>query len=336
VRRAGDGSAPVPGWTSDHEWEGYLPFEELPWSKNPGSGYVVTANNRIHDDEYPHLIGIDFHAGFRARRVAELLEPNHAQTPDASASIQVDTVSLPARQLLPLLLATQARGDAARRALALLDGWSGDLDAGSAAAAVYEVWVGRIAVLAFGDAGDVSPVDAYVAWRETFVCTALPAMLEGNIPPPGGGSWDEVLAVALDEAVALLAERFGTDEHGWRWGTLHRVRFAHPLARLPGVGALFVAAEHDLGGDEQTVLQGGFDARLGFDAVVVPSWRVVVDLADLDASLAVLTTGQSGNPASPHWNDQSDLWASGKLRACPFSRPAVQAAAEHALLLVPG
>src|SRR4029453_12378323 len=88
-----------------------------------------------------------------------------------------------------------------------------------------------------------------------------------------GGSWDEVLAIALDEAVALLAERFGSDEQGWRWGALHRAWFAPPPARLPGIVALFVAAEHEVGGDEQTVLQGGFDARLGFDAVVVPSWR---------------------------------------------------------------
>jgi penicillin amidase len=105
---------------------------------------------------------------------------------------------------------------------------------------------------------------------------------------------------------------------------------------MPGLAALFVAAEHELGGDEQTVLQAGFDAHLGFDAVVIPSWRVVVDLADLDASRAVLTTGQSGNPASPHWNDQSALWAGGELRACPFSRPAVEAASEHSMLLVPG
>jgi penicillin G amidase len=63
---------------------------------------------------------------------------------------------------------------------------------------------------------------------------------------------------------------------------------------------------------------------------------VVVDLADLDASRAVLTTGQSGNPASPHWNDQSALWAAGELRACPFSRPAVEAASERSMLLVPG
>ena len=337
LRRAGDGSAPVAGWTSDHEWDGYLPYEELPWCKDPGSGFVVTANHRIHDDDYPHLIGVDFHTGFRARRIADRLEPNHAHTAADSAAIQVDTVSLPAQRLLPHLLATEARSDAARRALGLLEGWSGDLEAGSAAAAVYEVWVGRVAVVAFGDAGgDRTLIDEYVAWREAFVCTALPAMLDEGTPPPGGGSWDEVLAVALDEAAELLVERFGDDERAWRWGALHRVRFAHPLARLPGIGALFVAADHELGGDEQTVLQGGFDARLGFDAVVVPSWRLVVDLADPDGSLAVLTTGQSGNPASPHWNDQSELWASGGLRACPLTRPAVEAAAEHAQLLVPG
>jgi len=69
---------------------------------------------------------------------------------------------------------------------------------------------------------------------------------------------------------------------------------------------------------------------------VVPSWRLVVDLSDLDGSLAVLTTGQSGNPASPNWNDQSELWASGGLRECPLTRPAVEAAAQHAQLLVPG
>jgi penicillin amidase len=69
---------------------------------------------------------------------------------------------------------------------------------------------------------------------------------------------------------------------------------------------------------------------------VIPSWRVVVDLADLDASRAVLTTGQSGNPSSPHWNDQSALWAAGELRECPYSRPAVEAASEGSMLLVPG
>ncbi len=318
LRRAGDGSAPVAGWTSEHEWDGYLPYEELPWSKDPGSGFIVTANNRIHDEDYPHLIGLDFHPPFRARRIAELLEGNGTVTVDDVGSMQVDTRSLPARRLLPWLLETEARSDRARRALGALEGWPCDLRADSAAAAVYEVWIGRIAALAFGGEGDRRALfDAYFAWREAFVCTALPAMLEERRTPPAGRSWPEILAAALEDAVDFLAERLGADERDWRWGALHRVRFAHPLARMPGLGPLFVAAEHELGGDEQTVLQAGIDARLGFDAVVIPSWRVVVDLSDPDATRAVLTTGQSGNPASPHWNDQSALWAAGALRPCP-------------------
>ena len=75
---------------------------------------------------------------------------------------------------------------------------------------------------------------------------------------------------------------------------------------------------------------------LGFDALVVPSWRQVVDLSNVDATLAVLCTGQSGNPASPQWNDQTPLWAAGELRPCPFTRAAVEAAATHRLVLEPG
>ena len=336
LRRAGDGSAPVAGWTSEHEWDGYLPFEALPWSKDPSSGFIVTANNRIHDDDYPHLIGVDFHPPFRAKRIAELLEPDDTLTPRDMGSIQVDTRSLPALRLLPWLLGTEARSHLAGKAIRSLEGWSGDLAADSAAAAVYEVWIGRIAARAFGADDDRRALfDAYFAWRETFVCTTLPGMLEDDRPPPAGGSWSEVFADGLEEAATLLEERLGPDENDWRWGALHRVRFAHPLARMPGLGPLFVAAEHELGGDEQTVLQAGIDARLGFDAVVIPSWRVVVDLSDLDASLAVLTTGQSGNPVSPHWRDQTALWAAGALRPCPLSRAAVQAAAEHSMRLVP-
>ena len=99
---------------------------------------------------------------------------------------------------------------------------------------------------------------------------------------------------------------------------------------------MFVAAEHELPGDEQTVLQGGADARDGFEAVVVPSFRMVADLGDVDRSMAVAPTGQSGNPASPHWNDQAPLWIAGELRPAPVTRRAVEAAADRLLRLLPG
>lgn len=340
VRRAGDGRAPVPGWNSDHEWDGWIAYEDLPWSANPDHGYLVTANNRTHDDAYPHLIGHDFHAPFRARRIVELIETaSEPLSVDELARFQADTVSLPARALLPRLLAVSPRGEDQRWAIELLRGWDGDQRPDSVAAAIANAWLARLAWSLLGADEDRAAFDRYHAWREAFVCLALPALLEREVPAwasEHGEGWDAVLAEALTEALDLLAGRLGPDRDAWRWGSLHPVRFAHPLARMPGLAPVFVAAEHELGGDEQTVLQGGFDARDGFEAAVVPSWRLVADLGDVDRSMAILTTGQSGNPASPHWNDQAASWIAGTLRPAPVTRPAVEAAAERRLALRPG
>ncbi len=334
IRRRGDGTAPVPGWTSDHGWDGFVPFDDLPWSKDPGSGFLATANNRTWDEHYPFLIGLDVHTRFRALRIADVLRAGEGLEVRDMARLQIDTLSLPALRLVPLLLETTPSTERREPVLERLRDWDGDMRAGSTAAVVYQVWVGRLAALALGADPDV--LRSYFAWREPFLCTALPGMLEERIPPPAGGSWEELVPAALDEALDELEQRLGADPQAWRWGALHRVRFAHPLARFPGAGALFVAAEHELGGDEQTVLQSGIDSHLGYEAVVVPSWRFVADLGDPDRSAAVLTTGQSGNPVSSHWNDQAALWATGELRPCPITRPAVEAAAERSLLLLPG
>lgn len=337
VRQAGDGTVPVPGWTSEHEWDGFVPFDRLPWSKDPERGYLVTANNRTHDESYPHLISRDFHTPHRARRIADLLESEQALTAEHMAKIQMDTVSLPARALLPRLTALDARDDEEGWALGLLRSWDGAERAGSGAAAVYNAWLRSIARTLLRADDDPTTFDRYHAWREPFVCAALPSLLESDVPEWAGitESWDEVLHRSLAGALAMLAERLGADRSGWRWGALHRVRFAHVLARMPALATVLIAAEHELGGDEQTILQAGFDAREGFEPAVVPSWRTVVDLADVDRSMAVLPTGQSGNPASPHWNDQAPLWIEGSLRPAPVTREAVEAAAVQTLTLRP-
>jgi penicillin amidase len=338
MRRTGDGTVPVPGWTADHEWDGFVPFDRLPWSKDPERGYLATANNRTHDEEYPHLIGRDFHTPFRARRIANLIEPQRELTAEHMARFQMDTVSLPARALLPLLTALDPRDEDERWALDLLRSWDGDHRATSAASAIYNAWVRSIARWLLRAEDDPTTYERYHVWREPFVCAALPHLLGSGVPDwagDGDNDWDGALHRSLAGALSMLEERLGPDRSAWRWGALHPVRFAHVLARMPALGPVLVAAEHELGGDEQTILQAGFDARDGFDAAVVPSWRVVADLADVDRSLAVLPTGQSGNPASPHWNDQAPLWIGGSLRPAPVTRTAVEAAAVRTLMLVP-
>jgi penicillin amidase len=310
VRRAGDGTAPVPGWTAEHDWTGWIAYEDLPWSKDPARGYLVTANNRTHDDDYPHLIGRDFHAPYRALRIAELIEERDGHTVDTMRTIQLDTVSLAARAVVERVKEPP---------MALAD-WDFDLRADSAPGAFFGRWIAEIARRVLADRREL--LDEYLAGREAFVCLALPRLLDESL----------VTAQTLNEA-ALAA---GSAQPS-AWGDLHRVRFVHPLGRLPGLEPLFIAAEFPIGGDEQTVNQGGFDGRDGaFTPAVVASWRAVYDLADLDGSVGVLTTGQSGNPGSAHWNDQAPLWAAGEHKVLPFSRAAVEAATVSTLRLLPG
>ncbi|MGZ5305717.1 MAG: penicillin acylase family protein [Actinomycetota bacterium] len=331
-RSAGDGTAPVPGWTGDHEWDGWIPFDELPWAIDPERGYLVTANDRIHDESYPHLIGHDFHAPHRASRVVERLEAVATHDVASMARIQLDTVSLPARDALRLLIALEPRSDEERDAIGLLAGWDGDMSADSVAAAVFNVWSRHIARRALEPGLGEELFRRYHIDREVFQCEVLPKWLRD----PAGWLDDDLLRAALADALAELRERLGPDPTAWRWGALHRLRLIHPLGTIPGLGPLFTAADTELGGDEQTVMQGGFDGRDGYSVDVIASWRAVYDLADLDRSVGVLPAGVSGDPASPHWNDQFPLWIAGEHHALPFTRPAVEAAAVATFRLLPG
>ncbi len=309
IRRAGDGTRPVPGWTDEHEWEGFVPYEELPHSVDPDRDHLVTANDRAHRADFPYLLGHDPHAPHRARRIADLIEARADHTVETCRAIQSDTLSLPARELLPAM----AFGD--ERATTSFDGWDHDLTTDSGPAALWEVLVDELTRRSLHGRDELLP--AYLTDRELFRCRALPALL-------GDGAFvveelDAAFAAAWDRCVDLM----GDDPETWRWGAIHRAGFAHPLGRMPGLEPLFVA-------------NAGFEGDGPFDVYVVPSWRAVYDLADLDGSMGVLPTGQSGNPASPHWNDQAHLWAAGELRPLPFSRPAVEAAAVGRLDLLPG
>jgi penicillin amidase len=322
IRPVGDGTVPVPGWTAEHEWQGFVPFEELPNAVDPDRGYLVTANGRIHADDYPHLIGHDFHAPDRDTRITELLEARSDHTVDTCRTIQTDTVSIAARTLLPgISLRDPRAGD-------LFQDWNHDLGADSAAAALWEVFIDELARRAVG--AEEVLVAEYLTDRELFRCRALPGLLDH------GALSQERLDDALASAWERCVDAMGPDPATWRWGDIHRARFVHPLGRMPGLEPLFVAAELPLGGDEQTVNNAGFEGDGPFDVYVVPSWRAVYDLSNLDDSRGILPTGQSGNPASPHWNDQTDAWAAGELRPLPFTRAAVEVAAAERLTILPG
>lgn len=342
VRRSGDGTMPVPGWTAEHEWDGWIAFEDLPWDLDPPQGYLATANNRIHGRDYPYLIGHDFTPPARIRRIGELLDATPVHSPETFAAMQADTVSIPARELATILAGVAPVNERQRSAIALLERWDGDLSADSSAACVYEAWCHHVAELTLRPAlGDELFTHAYGrvsstgGWRALVLPHLLATPTARWFGADGEAARDELLRRALDSALDELEELLGQGPAAWRWGDLHRVTFAGPLAAFPGLGELFTAGVVEKGGDDDTIDQGAFEPERRYSAVVIASWRQIQDLADPDGSVGAHTTGQSGHPASPHWNDLVPLWSAGERHPLPFTRPAVEGVATTAMTLVP-
>ena len=343
IRRKGDGTVPVPGWTADYEWDGYIPFEEMPWSLNPEEGFLVTANNKPHDDSYPYLLGKDLIAPYRARRIAELVTQKSVHDLRSFADIQMDTVSLPSMEVVHHLLGLEPADDRQKQALALLADWTFDLAADSPAAALYEVWSCRIADAVLLPRLGRDLFDRYYGtrqWAGSFRNQVLPALLAHPTAAwfgkEGAESRDALLRRALDAALEELTASMGEDAAAWAWGRLHRVRFQGQLSIMPDLADLFAGGEAAVGGGEDTVLQSYYEPGASYQAVIVPSWRQIIDLSDFDRSQGVHPPGQSGNLASGHYNDSFPLWSEGRHHPLPFTRAAVEEATESTLRLSPG
>ena len=340
IRKAGDGRAPVPGWSGEYDWTGFVPFAALPHSLNPAGGRIVTANNRIVPDGYPYFITHDWAPPYRARRITDLIDGRARHTRESFRDIQADDTSLMARDMLARLRHAEPASEAARAALALLEGWNGEMGRERPEPLVFAAWYRALTRRVYAD--ELGPLfEAAWGQRPLF----MRWVMDG-----GGAHWcddvatdatetcAEIAARALDDAVTELAERYGDDPADWRWGDAHYADHAHGVfRRRPPLGAL-LGVRIANGGDRFTVNVGTYafrDPEAPFVQVHGPVMRAIYDLADLDGSLFVLGTGQSGNPLSPHYRDMAVRWRDHSPFAVPMRREAVERTAVARLVLSP-
>ena len=137
IRAMANAWLPVPGWTGEHEWQGSIPFEDLTRARNPETGYIVTANNRIVGDDYPYYIALDFAPEYRARRVKERLDRIEAATVEDMRSVHAERVSMPARVYVELLKDVETADDVTARARRELATWDGSMERDSVAPTIY-------------------------------------------------------------------------------------------------------------------------------------------------------------------------------------------------------
>ena len=314
LRRAGGFDA-----SETNGWRGLIPFEALPRRADPASGRIVNANNRLVDDSYPHDLGRDWAAPYRAERIEALLDDgaDHAE-------IQNDIVSLSARELLPLLLA--ATPDAR------LEAWNGAMDRHRPEPLIYMAWVREAMRTIFAD--ELGPhFERWWAYRPRVLRRALterPAWCD-DIATEGVESCAERLQLAHRRAAAFLLERHGPETPPW--GEAHRARFSHPIAgRIPLLRDL-LDREIAASGGPTTVNRSAMrfrDAERPFLGRHGAGFRAIYDLAGLDRSGFIAAVGQSGNPFSPHYDDLLELWRDGRYILLIAPRTPI-----HRLLLRP-
>jgi penicillin G amidase len=315
VRANGDGSAPVPGWTSEFEWTGYVPFEELPQTFNPSQGYIASSNNKVAGDDYPHLIGNNFAAPYRAARVVEMIRSKKRHSPSDVARMQSDVLALHARELLPILLKTPVGDDRSLQAIELLRRWDARATAGSAQAAIFEAWYIQLAERLFAD--ELGP-DLWRTYSGNIymVGMALEAALQENatwcddVRTPQLESCNDTLAVALSEGLARMAQEQGTDDiRTWRWDNVHHAQFPHsPFDSNPQLKPVFSRSIPN-GGDRFTVnVTSSFRNWSDYDQYHAASYRQVIDFGDIGNSRFINVPGQSGAPASRHYDDLLERW----------------------------
>jgi penicillin amidase len=335
IRPNWDGLTPVPG-DGRYEWAGYRHRDELPSERNPGRGYVVTANENNIPPDHPARkkgIGAEWSDAARSRRLKGLLAGRRSSSVADSLAWQKDTVSMHALRVKTLVGGLTPPDPAVARALDLLRAWDGNVSAESAPAALFEVWFSKH--LRPATVRKALPSEAAEAVGSGDATQVL-RVLEKPEGWMSDEARDEVMLDSLSAALRDVEARLGPDPSLWSWGRLHRAVFAHPLAEVVDekTHQELQVGDWPIGGSAFTPMNTSYrtsDYRL----VAGASFRMVIDVGNWDASRAINTPGQSGDPRSPHYRDLAPLWARGETFPLVYSAPAVAGATRRVLRLEP-
>ncbi|GAB2715852.1 penicillin acylase family protein [Streptomyces bullii] len=311
-------------------WQEFLAFDDLPEAVDPPEGYIVSANHRLLPADAPLDLGVDWLAPYRAERIEELITTEETVTAAACARWQSDVLDGRARRVLPALLDAldeqPPQTPLAVTCRRLLREWDGHDHGHLAAPLVFfrltqvltEHWIGS----RLGEELAAAMPDAALQVDHLVLTPEARAALGDQEDLP------TVVSRALTETARRIAGELGEDPTLWRYDRVHRTTDQHPLGRaVPALAPLFGASSTPVGGSSHTV---GLTSSAPTGAVVDGApWRFVAELSPVGPELwDVLRHGASGNPVSPHYDDQTPAHTEGRhhrvdLLPSPGSTPHV-------------
>jgi len=336
------GRAPVPGWDATYDWQGFVPLEGLPRVVDPPQGAIGTANARITGDNYPHLITYDWEADYRLRRIQDLVVSRTGHDLKTMQVAQLDVFSPAFAELVPLMIAAaRPAASEVEEVLDQLGHWDAWMRAEASEPLIFVAWLRESVRAIFAD--DLGPAFAQFFSPRAKTMTRL---LKGDAT---GRDWcdnrmtgvqescGEVLVAALKQAIQDLERQFGSDRTQWSWGKAHvAVGENHVFGKLPLIGRYFDIGTASPGGP-YTLNRGvtEFGREMPFANRHASTYRAIYDLENLDNSLFMQPTGQSGNPFSRYYRTFEISWAEGRYIQIPTDRALIQREAIGTWQLLP-
>jgi penicillin amidase len=323
------GLAGVPIQDAGHEWQGYIPFDQMPSAVDPPSGFVATANSRVTTPTSPYPLSLEWVDPYRIERIYKALEGRNQLKPADMLAVQTDIYSEVdqefGQRFAYAIDHTPSADDRLKQAADLMRSWDGKLTTDSAAASIVTqtrkaLWPMILRPRLGKDAEEYRWSESNFA-EEEIVMHANPDWL-----PPAYKNWDALLTDAVRKG--MKDGKASGNVADWAYGSWHVVDIEHPLAAfLPLIGRLAGTGAQPLSGDTTTVKQVGRDFG--------PSQRFTMDWSNIDGSTEDIVLGESGDLLSPYYRDQWKDYYGGTTFALPFTPAAVAAQTRHTLRLLP-
>ncbi len=344
IRKKGNGFLPVPGWTGEYEWEGYVPFNKRPHIINPVQGFIASANNKVTDNSYPYVIGNYWEPMDRISRITQLLKAKYKLSIQDMKAIQNDTFCPLASELTPKFLKVlkanpdqEGFSDAAR----ILGNWDFAMAAHSPGASIFEVTFRRLMDNIFRDEMGDELYEQYLK-TVTFPPRAIRAICRkgkspwfDNVNTNKKESMQDIIKLSLEQALHQLKSQMGSDMSKWDWGKVHTLTYSHVLGKKKPLNLLFNIGPFPVPGNHLTVNKKQYPYTKPFFVDHGVSQRMIVPLSHPQNALHVLPVGESGMLNSPHYKDQIPLYLGGKYHNALADASLLKGREEGTLILKP-
>ena len=313
------GYIPYWGQNPSNDGKAHIPYDELPWIFNPEEGFIASVNNPSSSEISRYSIFDYYDRHSRIQRIDQLFPEGQQVSAMDLKTMRNDDLSIFAVDILDLILpdlSNDVSNDSLGRELVeKLSQWDGQMKAGSLEAALFEVFLGELMRNIFQDEmGD----SLYTACME---CRSIPLTSLKHLLKQKSAFWfdnvrtqnvielkNDIIRKSFHEAIDFLKETLGKNDKKWTWGALHTLIFSHPMGHHPFLGKTFNLGPFHIGGTNTTINNTEHIRNNGYLVVSGASARMIVDLSNLDNSISVIPTGQSGQPLDQHYRDQLQLY----------------------------